>query len=119
MGFFASEGCMRLRLHVDAIAVVVFCYRAVAVQAAFIASFMHLNNLKPQDDTSSVSFGQTDIQSEGVGRGTGKVGVSGAGNANYVMCQVTGKFILIAVEMQYCIYAHTHKHGCIERRRLG
>jgi len=60
MGFFASEGCMRLRLHVDAIAVVVFCYRAVAVQAAFIASFMHLNNLKPQDDTSSVSFGQTD-----------------------------------------------------------
>lgn len=36
--------------------------------------------------------------------------VPGAGNANYVMCQVTGKFILIAVEMQYCIYTHTHTH---------
>lgn len=38
--------------------------------------------------------------------------VPGAGNANYVMCQVTGKFILIAVEMQYCIYTHTHTHTC-------
>lgn len=52
----------------------------------------------------------------GWSRGWGCCVVPGAGNANYVMCQVTGKFILIAVEMQYCIYTHTHTHVQLPRQ---
>lgn len=88
---------------VDVVVVVV----VVAVEAALVASFMHLNNLKPQEEPSTNARCGGGTSGLGLGLGLECCVVPGAGNANYVMCQVTGKFILIAVEMQYCIYTYT------------
>lgn len=113
-----GRGCWRhLRgLHPSAVANVVV---AVAVEAAFVASFMHLNNLKPQDEPSTKAAWGGGSIGWGLRLGLGRCVVPGAGNANYVMCQVTGKFILIAVEMQYCIYTHTHTCSCPDSRGRG
>lgn len=98
-------------MHPSAVAIVVdVVVVVVAVEAALVASFMHLNNLKPQEEPSTNARWGGGTSGLGLGLGLECCVVPGAGNANYVMCQVTGKFILIAVEMQYCIYTHTHTH---------